>query len=362
MVDGATAVGPYRPAPTTASRAAGVGGGDAANVGPVFGCSVTGIARTSGVEGSPRLQLRRRIAHGARLVLATARDHEALGGPGRWLVAGNLPVPAAERAPASPCPQDDGMHCHEQHRITAVVDGSGVLHTEAGDQSLRPGDVLVLAPGLRHRVSFHGGAPMQLLTVEFLPGPLLTADELPLVPAVFGGVPVIRCAAAAAAEAQRLMHRMRAEHRREKAAAVVAGRAYLISLLVLLYRRRGPGRLALPTAGLEPLLGDVQAYMETHFAEALRLPDLAAEAHLSVRQFTSRFKRAFGDSPMRYLTRLRVAAAQQLLCRSSCGVAEIAREVGYENLSHFYRTFLHHTGMSPGMYRRSPLQPAVRRK
>ena len=54
---------------------------------------------------------------------------------------------------------------------------------------------------------------------------------------------------------------------------------------------------------------------------------------------------------MHYVTRLRVAAAQDLLSTTSKGVAEVAREVGYENLSHFYRLFVQHTGLSPGRYR-----------
>ncbi len=249
------------------------------------------------------------------------------------------------------------MHCHEQHRITAVVAGSGTLHTETADFVLRAGDLLVLTPGLRHRLAYRGEAPMHLLTVEFVPGPLLGADELPLASRVFAGSPVTRCPAAAAAEAASLLHRIRAEQRREKAACTVAIRAYLMSLLVLLYRRRlrGAAAPAGDNDALEAPLAEVKGYMESHFATAIRVSDLAGEAHLSVRQFTARFKRAFGDTPMRYLTRLRMAAAQELLFRSPMGVAEIARSVGYENLSHFYRTFVHHTGMSPGRYRRSPL-------
>ena len=196
---------------------------------------------------------------------------------------------------------------------------------------------------------------MHLLTVEFIPGPLIGAEELPLVARVFAGSPVVRCPSAAANEVESLLHRIRAEQRREKAAGALAVRAYLMALLVLLYRRRRRQDPLPPHGdGLEPQLVEVKAYMERHFAETLRLPDLAAEAHLSARQFTVRFKRAFGDTPMRYLTRLRMAAAQDLLFRSPLGVAEIARSVGYENLSHFYRTFVHHTGMSPGRYRRAP--------
>ena len=315
-------------------------------------CVPVGVIRTR-----PRRALvpRRRFAYHVRLSLATARRHETLGRQARWVAEGSLfpPPPEGDAAPA--CPQDGAvLHCHEKHRIMVVVDGSGALHTQDGPCTLRPGDIVVLGPGQAHRLS-RGSAPLNLLTLEFFPGALLTAAEQPLVVRVFGGRPVIRCASAAAAEAQSLMHRLRAEQHRDKAASVVAVRACLMSLLVLLYRRsRGAGDAGLGAP--EPLLREVQAYMQANFHAPLRVRDLAAQTHLSVRQFTARFKRACGETPLRYLTRLRVAAAQELLCSSTKGVAEIARAVGYENLSHFYRTFALHAGTSPGRYRTRPTE------
>ncbi len=244
------------------------------------------------------------------------------------------------------------MHCHERHRITAVVSGRGTLHTERGAHPIRPGDVLLLIPGLLHRVESQDAVSLGLLTVEFSPGMALSAAEHPLVARCFGGPPVVHCAAPAALEAQSLLHRIRAEQRRDKVAGAVAVRAYLMSLLVLLYRRRG--RHAAAAQAPEPALLEVRAHMEANFPSALRVADLAACAHLSPRQFSARFKQAFGQSPARYLTSLRVAAAQELLCRSTLGVAEVARAVGYEHLSHFYRIFVQHTGTSPGRYRSAP--------
>lgn len=294
---------------------------------------------------------RRRPTNGARLSLATARHLQTLGGRARWIVEGNLLHPAVDREPAAPCPQGRHLHCHEKHRVTAVVDGVGVLQTEDGDIALRPGDILVLAPGVMHGITPSLGSTFVLLTFEFAPGTILTPSDQPLWARVFGDRPVIRCSPAAAAEAQSLLHRVRAEQRREKAAGVVAMRAYLTSLLVLLYRRGPVQRGVRLGTAVEPLLRDTKAYMEAHFAEPLRVADLAARTHLGVRQFTARFKRAFGEPPIHYLTRLRVAAAQDLLSNTSKGVADVAREVGYENLSHFYRVFVQHAGLSPGRYR-----------
>lgn len=246
------------------------------------------------------------------------------------------------------------MHCHERHRVTAVVSGHGTLHTERGAHPVRPGDVLLLVPGLLHRVETQGAGPLSLLTVEFSPGMALSAAEHPLVARCFGGPPVVHCAPPAAVEAQILLHRIRAEQRRDKVAGKVAVRAYLMSLLVLLYRRRGRHAATAAAQTPDPTLLQVRAHMEANFPSALRVSDLAANAHLSPRQFTARFKQTFGQTPARYLTALRVAAAQELLCRSTLGVAEVAHAVGYEHLSHFYRIFVQHTGTSPGRYRSDP--------
>lgn len=317
-----------------------------------LGCRAPrGVVRT---RPRPARVARRRLAVGTLRALGAVREHPALGGQGRWVAEGAVFPAALDRDPPPPCPQGDaGWHCHEKHRVLVVVDGLGRLHTEEGAFALRPSDVAVLAPGRLHRLQAHG-EPMTLLTVEFFPGSALTPAEQPLLHRVFGGEPVIHCAHAAAAEAQSLLHRIRAEQRRERDAGTLAVRAYMTSLLVLLYRRRGrrpaDGDRTAPDAALR----EVRGYMEEHFRHALRVSELAAQAHLSPRQFTARFKAAFGETPGRYLTRIRVAAAQELLCTSDMGVAQVARAVGYENLSHFYRTFVQHAGTSPGRYRLRP--------
>jgi AraC-like DNA-binding protein len=309
--------------------------------------------------GQVFVRRRPRVARrlGAVRALPAVRAHEALGEPGPWVADGAVFPAAPEGELPLPCPQGAGdLHCHEKHRILLVLRGEGRLCTEDGAAALRRADVVVLPPGRLHRLETTG-APLGLLIVEFFPGAMLTASEQPLLHAVFGRRPIIRCAPAAAAEAQSLLHRIRAEQRRGREAGSLAVRAYMTSLLVLLYRRRR-ARGALRRSA-DPLLGRVRAHMEAHFRQPLRVADLAAQAHLSPRQFTARFKAAFGETPGRCLTRLRVAAAAELLSTSALGVAEIARSVGYENLSHFYRTFAQHAGTSPGRYRRQPPTPGT---
>jgi transcriptional regulator GlxA family with amidase domain len=216
---------------------------------------------------------------------------------------------------------------------------------------------VVLPAGLAHALAGGRDQPLETLPVTFAAEQALTVALQPLWDEIVAGPAVIHCGPGARVEAERLARRVRCEQHRDRTASAVAVRAYLLSLLVLLYRRtlHAPA----PAAPVESALSAVAAHMETHYGERLHLEELAERAHLSPRQFVTRFKRAYGETPARHLTRLRIAAAQELLRSAPRTIADIASEVGYESLSHFYRTFLRFTGMSPGRYRQLAVTEAA---
>lgn len=79
---------------------------------------------------------------------------------------------------------------------------------------------------------------------------------------------------------------------------------------------------------------------------ALSLEDLAKEVNLSPFHFTRLFKQEVGMSPHAYVTQLRVNRAQDLILRGE-SLLGIAYELGFADQSHFSRTFLKLTGVSP---------------
>lgn len=84
------------------------------------------------------------------------------------------------------------------------------------------------------------------------------------------------------------------------------------------------------------------------------LSKLSREAMLSRTAFTDRFKEMLGDSPMRYLRRLRLSEAQRLLQNDpDATVAEAAAVAGYTSTSSFSQAFKDVVGTSPGDYQRS---------
>ena len=93
-------------------------------------------------------------------------------------------------------------------------------------------------------------------------------------------------------------------------------------------------------------------HIHRHYAEPLRLPQLAAFAGLSRSQFERSFRRLFQIPPRRYLLQVRVHAACRLLEQTDRTMCDIAQETGFFDHSHFARTFQQIMGVTPKTYRR----------
>lgn len=87
------------------------------------------------------------------------------------------------------------------------------------------------------------------------------------------------------------------------------------------------------------------------FAEPFSADELARRVNLSRSHMDRMFKEATGCTPTQYLTAYRVNQAKLELAQSDRSVLEIAGEVGFGDLSHFYSTFKRLTGVTPKQYR-----------
>ncbi|MUM18511.1 AraC family transcriptional regulator [Mycobacterium sp. CBMA 623] len=98
-------------------------------------------------------------------------------------------------------------------------------------------------------------------------------------------------------------------------------------------------------------LGEMLAWIEHNAHLELSLEDLAVRASTSVRSLNRRFRAETGQTPMQWLTGVRVRHAQQLLERSAEPVEWIGREVGFGSPANFREQFRRLTGVAPLAYR-----------
>lgn len=88
-----------------------------------------------------------------------------------------------------------------------------------------------------------------------------------------------------------------------------------------------------------------------HLGQPLSLSDLAAQASMSVRSFTRRFRDELGTSPAQWLTQQRIEHARQLLENTDLPIDRIAVEAGFGTTASL-RQHLHAAlGVSPRSYR-----------
>lgn len=96
----------------------------------------------------------------------------------------------------------------------------------------------------------------------------------------------------------------------------------------------------------------VREHMQAQLSRELRLEDLAKVAHLSRTHFVRVFTRATGTTPMRYLSRLRVDQARNLILTTRLPMKQVARAVGLPDEFQLSRVFKRVTGQTPSSHRR----------
>ena len=92
-------------------------------------------------------------------------------------------------------------------------------------------------------------------------------------------------------------------------------------------------------------------FMHANIAEDIPLARLAATVGLSPSHFARAFRGATGEAPHRYLIRLRVEAAGQLLEQTRLPIIDVGLRCGFTQASHFATTFRKAMGLSPRAYR-----------
>lgn len=95
----------------------------------------------------------------------------------------------------------------------------------------------------------------------------------------------------------------------------------------------------------------VKRYINEHYAEPLKLSDVAALAGMSPVSFSRFFRHRTGRTLSDYIVDIRLGFAARMLVDSAKNISEICYECGFNNLSNFNRTFKAKRGMVPREFR-----------
>jgi len=98
-------------------------------------------------------------------------------------------------------------------------------------------------------------------------------------------------------------------------------------------------------------LGAVMQRVRANLAASHSVTALARAASMSPRTLQRQFRETVGLSPHEWVTRERVAAAKDLLERSTARLATVAGQVGFDSIESFRHHFRRIAGTSPSAYR-----------
>jgi AraC family transcriptional regulator of arabinose operon len=258
---------------------------------------------------------------------------EAYGGEARGLaIAGHFRTPDTYVVD-----RPSGRH---DWLVAYTLDGCGFLRTPEGEHPVRPGDLMLLRPGVPHRYGTCAGETWEFVWAHFS-AERVDASFLPARAATVEAIPDV-------ASRRRILRAFRralldARDRGDYWNELCHGALQEVLAIAARHLVRR----------VDPRVEEVRRQLAEHTREPVRVDAFAQSVGLSPSRLSHLFKEATGQSIVEALNAMRVRQAALLLEHTRRGAAEIAYEVGFQNYNHFLAQFRKRFGTSPSGYRRA---------
>ncbi|MBD3239618.1 MAG: helix-turn-helix domain-containing protein [Chitinivibrionales bacterium] len=260
-------------------------------------------------------------------------------------------------------------HGHDFVELVYVNAGSGV-HEHAGRRyPIFAGDCFAVLPGERH--GYAQGRDLHITNVLFVPELLRHhASDLThttgfvrffAIEPLFRRETAFRHKLHLSASAQQTVRKLCAQLGRELRMRESGYKSLCTGLLlqlVVFVSRCFDKSIQSSTVredfdGKQSMVQAAIAYLESNYADDVRVDDIARSAFISPSRLSHVFKDTTGMSLMDYLTQIRIDRAQQLLAETDESITAISFELGIQSPTYFTRLFRRMTGVSPSEYRKS---------
>ncbi|MBW7455394.1 helix-turn-helix domain-containing protein, partial [Paenibacillus sepulcri] len=102
----------------------------------------------------------------------------------------------------------------------------------------------------------------------------------------------------------------------------------------------------------ENRIHEIVELIESRYQSELNLKELSKMFYINAVYLGQLFRKETGEYFNDYINKVRIREACVLLAETNAAAADIAEQVGYKYVDHFYRHFKQIHGMNPGEYRR----------
>lgn len=259
------------------------------------------------------------------------------------------------------------LHRHDFLEITYVISGSGIHIVGEREYETSRGDLFIINSDIPHGffpMRDNSSSPVVYNCVfmpQFLDLSLISTGHFEdiissflfnsLFPDDYTPQPDLKLTGAEFKEIGDLFSKMYSEYKQMKKGYTDIIRAYLIELIVKIFRylEHFPSKGSLHRN--KELIYKAIEYMKANYRTDITLSDLAMKSFISKNYFSRIFKEVTGTNVSDYIHFLRTDQACILLKTTDMKIADIASQVGFSDIKFFYEVFKRITGKTPGQYR-----------
>ncbi len=248
-------------------------------------------------------------------------------------------------------------HWHQELQFCRVTCGEVEFQVESRTFYLREGEGIFIAPGLLHRARNVPGTDSSYICLNYHPRLMQHADES-LIDRKYID-PYLNSAAGFCVLSPKISWQQEIlqqiiplrnafETEQPDYFSIYLQILHIWHLLYCHYLA------ALPTGKQMPQNDTVHrivAYIGRHYAEPIRLDELASSVDLAESTCCRLFKKNMGCTIFEYINNVRLLQSERLLLETELSVTEIAMQCGFGSASYYNRNFKAKTRLSPRAYR-----------
>lgn len=262
-----------------------------------------------------------------------------------WECSRNQAI-SIESHPARPA-YSAAEHSHERDSLFLVIAGKGTCVVTGREYGLEPMMSLFLPAGVSHSLVDKPRSAMTIFVVTF--DRQMARQQKTLLAQLQAYTGPQRLSVHVWQDLRLVLRQMLHEQNIQPPHHEVALNNLLVSVLLQLSRAyRAGDTQEIPDQHSSPQrVRRVLDYAASTYYQNHSLPEAAKVAGLSQRRFSALCKTTCGHSFIHFVNGVRVERARHLLESTPLPVAAVAFQVGFEELSTFYRAFRKHAGCSP---------------
>lgn len=261
------------------------------------------------------------------------------------------------------------MHKHDFIELAYVISGEGKHIVGGSRYSISKGDLFIINHDVPHGFfPASEGEPCPVVyncvfKPKFLDASLFSSSNFQDLASSFlfkslfpdsstAHLPDLKLHGAGFKELGDLFSKMYAEYKMMKKGYLDIIRAYLIELIIKIFRHMESDRPKDVLPKHVELVGRSIEYLKQNYNTDIRLEDIAIRSFISKNYFSKLFKDVTGTSFSEYVQKLRIDEALSMLRNTDMKVTDIALQTGFNDIKFFYEVFKKLTGKTPGDYRR----------